>query len=129
MHSTNKQTLDPTQGKPGEEPYGTASDLFGAQSETIEATVMELNITRSHVLDYFHELQIPEKNEIFSWEKGAYKMAPEVSGVAMEVNNESRFLKRLGVDVADDFSYGYCIFPPLILTIFVFSLLPCNLQI
>jgi hypothetical protein len=42
--------------------------LFGRQSETIEASLQELNAVRSHVLDYFGELQIPQQNFIFSWE-------------------------------------------------------------
>ena len=44
-------------------------ELFGRQSETIEASLQELNVVRSRCLDYFRELDLPAQNHIFSFEK------------------------------------------------------------
>jgi hypothetical protein len=69
------------QGKNGGPPFGTSSALFAAQCETIEVSVQELNITRAHVCSYFRELNVPDRNEVFSWEKENYIMTPERSSL------------------------------------------------
>ena len=64
------------QNKNTGKPFGIDVRAFGKQSETIEATVPELNVARAHVLDYFQELNIPDRNQVFSWEKQNYTMNP-----------------------------------------------------
>jgi hypothetical protein len=62
-------------------PFGTSIALFVVQTETIEVSVQELNVTRTHITDYFTQLHLPERNEIFSWEKSNYMMNPERSSI------------------------------------------------
>jgi len=47
--------------------FGLKLSPFDAQSETIMTTVPELNIARTRVLDYWHDLDIAEDKCVFNW--------------------------------------------------------------
>eukprot|EP00760_Papus_ankaliazontas_P003017 PhM_4_TR11378/c0_g1_i1/m.4426 len=49
--------------------FGVGMGLFAEQSETIEATSPELNITRTSIMDYFSRVDTPTANVIFKWEE------------------------------------------------------------
>lgn len=61
------------------EPFGPSVDLFARQCETLEILDPEVAVAKTLVLDYFLELAIPERNEIWSFEKTRYRMNPERS--------------------------------------------------
>eukprot|EP00759_Apiculatamorpha_spiralis_P055747 PhF_6_TR7895/c0_g1_i2/m.11637 len=58
-------------GTPGKnDGFGVGMGFFAEQSETIEATSPELNITRTGIMDYFFRLNLPQANQIYNWESG-----------------------------------------------------------
>eukprot|EP01012_Entosiphon_sulcatum_P007139 TRINITY_DN13559_c0_g1_i1.p1 TRINITY_DN13559_c0_g1~~TRINITY_DN13559_c0_g1_i1.p1 ORF type:complete len:4669 (-),score=764.85 TRINITY_DN13559_c0_g1_i1:3029-17035(-) len=62
-------------GYRGAQPYASGLGRFAKQTETISVSSPELLVVRTAVIDYFAELEIPEENIMFTWERTMFSDA------------------------------------------------------